>query len=88
MKTVCHYLTLKTINKIYTNNYIDKYNELVLQVNQQQQCVKEGNRQANAITSNVNKIHKQQYSRYRGLDKARTSTFYFKNVSQTVCGGQ
>ena len=55
MKTVWHRLTLKTINKSYTNNY----NELVTQVNQQQQCVRERNKQANATISNVYTIHKQ-----------------------------
>ena len=33
MKAVCIRLTLKTVNKSYTSNY----NELVIQVNQQQQ---------------------------------------------------
>ena len=49
MKTGCHRLTLETINKSYTNIY----NELVTQVNQQQQCEREGNRQANATISNA-----------------------------------
>ena len=56
MKTVWHRLTLKTINKSYTNNY----NELVTQVNQQQQCVREGYRQANATITIMYTIHKQQ----------------------------
>ena len=68
MKTVNHRLTLNTINKSYTNNYIDKYSELVVQVNQQQQCVREGDRQANAQTSNVNKIQKQQCGRDGALE--------------------
>ena len=56
MKTLGHRLTLKTMNKSYTNNY----NELVIQVNQQQQCEREGNRQTNATISNVYTMHKQQ----------------------------
>ena len=80
---MCHCLTLKT----YTNYFTDKYNELVTQVNQQKQCVREGDRQANATTSNVNKIHKQQCSRDIVLEKARTRTFYFNNVRQTICIG-
>ena len=50
MKTECHRLTLKTVNKSYTNNY----NELIAQVNQQQQREIEGNRQPNTTI-----IHKQ-----------------------------
>ena len=68
MKTVYHRLTLNTINKSYTNNYIDKYSELVIKVKQQQQCVREEDRQANAQTSNVSKIQKQQVSRDKALE--------------------
>ena len=49
MKTVCHRLTLKTINKNYTNSYTGKHNKPVARVNQQQQCVREVNKQANAM---------------------------------------
>ena len=69
MKTVCHPLTLKTINKSYTNNYTDKYNKFVTQVNQQQQCVREEDRQAmwtkfannNAVAVEFSRKREHQY---------------------------
>ena len=42
---------------------------------------------ANAIVSNVYKIHKQQESRFRVPKKARALTFYVKKVRETVCVG-
>ena len=83
----CPRLTLKTIKKAILTTYTANYNEYVTKVNQQQQCGNEGDRQANAIISNVNKIHKQQYNSDRVLEKARTQTFYHKNVRQTVYVG-
>ena len=80
----CPRLTLKTIKKAILTTYTANYNEYVTKVNQ---CGSEGDRQANAIISNVNKIHKQQYNSDRVLEKARTQTFYHKNVRQTVYVG-
>ena len=74
-------------SKNYANNYTDKYNVFVTKVNQQQQFVREGDRQANTTTSNLNKIHNQQCSRHRVLEKATSRTLYFKNVRETVCVG-
>ena len=48
-------VSLLNIKKCYTKLY---YNELVTQVNQHQQCVRDADRQANATINNVHTIHK------------------------------
>ena len=66
------------IKKCCTNNY----NEFVTQINQQQQCEREGDRQGNATISNVYIIYKQQWSRYRVFEKARKLKLNYKKARQ------
>ena len=80
METVYHCLTLKWYKQTNIMN--------LLQVNQQHQYERKGDRQVNETTiSCVYIIHKQQWSSNRVLEKAKTRMFYFKNVSQTVYVG-
>ena len=85
MKTVRYRLILKTINKYCTNKYI----EFVISKPTKTTVWEKGiDKYANAITNNVYTTHKQQWSRNRVLEEARTLTFLFKNVHQAICVGK
>ena len=67
---------IKTINKSNTNTYIKLFISKSTTTSVLEKHIDNG---TNRTTSNVNKIHKQQWSYDRVLDKVRTWAFYFKS---------